>query len=106
MKYRGGTEGKKNVQDPSHTPEQLGIHTLEIRESDLLVQNHLVETDNEVGIDESTMEDSQPEATTDELEVVEMLRVNTRRGVDLEGIVVRGGVLEETVEGVEHLMRE
>jgi hypothetical protein len=41
-----------------------------------------------------------------ELEVVEMLRIDARVRVDLEGIVVVGGVFKETVEGVEHFMGE
>ena len=35
-----------------------------------------------------------------------MLRVDTRRRVDLERVVVVRRVLEQTVERVEHLVRE
>ena len=50
------------------------------------------------------MEDAQSQATANELEVVEMFWVDTRRWVNLEGIVVVCGVLEQAIEGVEHLM--
>ena len=52
------------------------------------------------------MEDSETEATTNELEVVQMFGVDTGGRVDLEGIVVVRGILEQTVERVEHLVRE
>lgn len=83
---------------------QLRVDTLKVGESDLLAKNHLVEADNEVCIQEPTMEDTKSKASSDELEVVQMLRVNTRRRVDLQGIVVVGGVFEQAIEGVEHLM--
>jgi hypothetical protein len=51
------------------------------------------------------MEDTQTQAPTDKLEVVQMLGVDTRGGIDLEGIVIMGGIFEKTVEGIEHLMR-
>lgn len=52
------------------------------------------------------MEDTKPEASPDEFEVVEMLWIDARCWVDLEGVVVMGRVFEEAVEGIEHLMRE
>jgi len=52
------------------------------------------------------MEYTETKASTDELEVVQMLRVDTGCRVNLERIVVMGRVLEETVEWVEHLMRQ
>ena len=64
-------------QHPGHTTMKLGIDTLEIGERNLLPQDHLVETDDEVGIEEASVEDGETEDTADELEVIEMLRVNT-----------------------------
>jgi hypothetical protein len=52
------------------------------------------------------MEYTETKASTNELEVVQMFRVDTRCRVDLERIVVVGRVLEQTVEWVEHLMRQ
>ena len=37
---------------------------------------------------------------------VEMLRVDVRVGVDLKSVVVDGRVFKETVERIEHLVRE
>ena len=83
---------------------KLDIHTLQIRKIDLLMQDHLIEADNEVRIKEATVEDGQAHASTNESEVVQMLRVDARRRVDLERVVVVRGVLEQAVEGIEHLM--
>ena len=52
------------------------------------------------------MEDGKANNTTDEFEVSQMLRIDARVRVDLERIVVVRRVLEKTVEGVEHLVRE
>ena len=40
------------------------------------------------------MENAQTKTPSDELEVVQMLGIDTRSWVDLEGIVVVGGVFE------------
>jgi hypothetical protein len=52
------------------------------------------------------VEDSQTNHSADELEVIEMLGVHARVGVNLQGIIIVGGVFEKTVEGIEHFMRE
>ena len=83
---------------------QLHINTLQIRQRHLLPQNHLIEANNEIRVQKATMEDRQDHAAANELEVVQVFRVDPRRGVDLEGVVVVGGVFEEAVEGVEHLV--
>ena len=85
---------------------QLGIDTLQISERNLLLQDHLVERRDEVGIQEATVEDAKPQAPADELEIVQVLRVDTRRWVDLQRVVIVRRVLEQAVEGVEHLVRE
>lgn len=85
---------------------KLGIYALQVGKSDLLLQDHLVERSDEVGIEEATMEDTEPKTSTDELEVVQVLGVDARRRVDLKGIVVVRRVLEQAVEGVKHLVRE
>jgi hypothetical protein len=70
------------------------------------MKHHLVQGTNKEGIEETSMEDSQADNSANELEVVEMLWVDARVRVDLEGVVVVCGVLEQAIEGVEHLMRE
>lgn len=56
---------------------QLGINTFQVRQSDFLLQNHLVETDNEVGIQEAAVEDTKPKAPADELEVIQVLWIDS-----------------------------
>jgi hypothetical protein len=85
---------------------KLSVNTLQVGQRNLLFQNHLVERDDKVGVQETPVEDTQTEDSADELEVVQVFRVDSRVGVDLEGVVVVGRVLEQTVEGVEHLVRE
>ena len=52
------------------------------------------------------MENRQTDNATDELEVVEMLRVDARVGINLQGIIIVGGVFEKAVEWVEHFVRK
>ena len=63
------------LQHPGQAPEQLSIHTFQICQRHLLLQNHLIETDDEVGIEESSVEDCQSKSTSNELEVVQVLRI-------------------------------
>lgn len=85
---------------------QLRIDTLQIRNGDFLLEDHLVERSNKVRIQESSMEDAKTQASTNELEVVQMFRVDTWRRVDLKRVVIMRRVLEQTIEGVEHLVWE
>lgn len=84
---------------------QLYVNTLQIRQCHLLFKNHLVEANNEIRIQEPTMEDTKAEASTNKLEVIQMFRVDARRRIYLEGVVVMGGIFKETIERVEHFMR-
>ena len=52
------------------------------------------------------MENGKADTTADKLEIVQVLGINARCGIDLEGIVVLGRVLEQKAEGVVHLVRE
>lgn len=47
------------------------------------------------------MENSKAQASTNEFEVVQMFRIDTRVRIDLQGVIVVCRVLEKTVEGVE-----
>jgi hypothetical protein len=85
---------------------QIFIHTLHILKGNLLPQHHLVESSDEEGIQETTMENSQTDHSADELEVIEMLGVHARVGINLQSIIIVGGVFEETVEGIEHFVGE
>jgi hypothetical protein len=85
---------------------QLGVDALKVGEGDLLLEDHLVEADDEIRVEEATVEYAEPEATADKFEVVQVLRVHAGRRVDLQGIVVVRRVLEQTVERVEHLVRK
>lgn len=85
---------------------QILIHTFHILKTDFLAQHHLVESSNKEGIQETTVEDSQTNHSADELEIIEMLGVHARVGINLQGIIIVGRVLEETIERIEHFMRE
>ena len=84
-----------NLQNPLQTPVEFCVDTFHIGNGDLLVQDHLVEGDDEEGVQEAAVEDSQTDHATDEAEVVEMLGVDGRVGVDLEGVVVVGRVFKQ-----------
>lgn len=85
---------------------QVLINTLHILKRNPLSKHHLVERTDEERIKESAMEDRQADHTTNEFEVVQMLRVHARVGVDLQGIIIVGGVFKQTIEGVKHFMRK
>lgn len=94
------------VEHPLQTAMEIGVDTLHVSDRNLLVENHLVKRHDEEGIEEATVEDGQTDDTANEAEVIEMLRVDARMWVDLKRVVIVSGVLEQTVEGVEHLVRE
>ena len=56
---------------------QLRVDALEVRDDDLLAEHHLVERSDEVGIQEPAVENTEAQAPTDELEIVQVLRVDT-----------------------------
>lgn len=85
---------------------EIFIDTLHILEGNLLAQHHLVEGPDEERIEEATVEDRQTDDSANELKVVKMLGVNTGVGINLEGIIIVGGVFEEAVEGIEHFVGE
>jgi len=85
---------------------QLSINRFQVRQCDLLLEDHLVETDDEVGIQESPVEYTQPKTTTNKLEVVQVFGVHARRGIDLKGVIVMSRVFKQAIEWVEHFVRE
>ena len=54
----------------------------------------------------AAVEDAETQAATNELKLVQVLGVDAGRRVDVEGVVVVRKVLKQTVETVEHLVRE
>ena len=52
------------------------------------------------------MKNTETEASSDKFEIIQMLGIDTRSRVDLEGIVVVGRIFEQTIEWIEHLMRK
>lgn len=50
------------------------------------------------------MEDGQADDPADEFEVVKVLRINTRVGINLQGVVIVRGIFEETIERIEHFV--
>ena len=104
--HKGYKKGKVDEQHPSQAPVERLIDTLEVCNCDLFTENHLVEAGDEESVEETTMKDGHSNDATDELEVGEMFWVNVRRGVDLEGVAVHGGICEKTIGRIEHVVRE
>lgn len=73
---------------------EILIHTLHVLKRNFLPQHHLIKCTNEERVQESAMEDSEANHPANELEIVQMLRVDTRMRVDLECVIIVGGVFE------------
>ena len=50
------------------------------------------------------MENTQTEASTNELEIIQMLRIDARCRINLQRVIVMRGVFEQAVKWIEHLM--
>jgi hypothetical protein len=61
---------KSDAQHPIETFVELVIDSLEVLDVHLLAEDHLVETWDEIRVEEPMMEDSEAEDAPDELEVV------------------------------------
>lgn len=94
------------VNDVAQTLVNFSINTLHVLQSDLLPQHHFVECSDKEGVEETPVEDCKTNHTTNELEVVKMFGVDTGVRVDLQSVVIVRGVFKQTVEGVEHLVRQ
>lgn len=64
------------------------VDTFEIGDGDLFAEDHLIEARDEESIKETSVEDGHSDDASDKLEVGEMLGIDVRRGVDLEGVAV------------------
>lgn len=82
------------LQHPRQASVQFSIDTFQIRKSHFFPEYHLVETDDEISVQEATVEDAETKTAANELEVVEMLRVDPRGWVNLKGIIVVSGIFE------------
>lgn len=83
---------------------QILINTLHVLKRNLLPQHHLVERPDEERIQETTMEDGQTNNPANKLEVIQVLWVNAGVRIDLQSIVIVCGILEQTIEGIEHFV--
>lgn len=90
---------------PCKCPMEFSVHTLHVLQSDLLLENHLVESADEESIQEPSMENGQSNNTTNKFEVAQVLRIDSRMWVDLQRIIVVCRIFEQAIEGVEHLVR-
>ena len=97
---------ERNGQHPRQAPVKSFIDTFKVGDCDLFTEDHLVEARDEESVKETAMEDGHSDDASDKLEVGEMLGVDVRRGVYLEGVAVHGGIGEETVGWIEHVVRE
>src|SRR4051794_35068568 len=70
-------------QSPRQIFVVLFVNAFHVLNGDLLPQHHLVEGTNKEGIQESAMEDGQSNNSANELEVVEMFRVDARMRINL-----------------------
>jgi hypothetical protein len=62
---------------------EIFVNTLHVLERNLLPKHHLVECTNEEGIEETAMENSKSDDSSNELEIVEVLGVHARMGINL-----------------------
>jgi hypothetical protein len=85
---------------------ELSIDSLHVEKVDFLAENHLVKGTDEEGVQEAAVENGQTDHAADEFKVAEMLGVDAGVRVDLESIIVVGGVFEKAVERVEHFVGE
>lgn len=104
--YRLVSRSRTDVQQPGQTLVKICVATLHICKRYFLPENHLVEGADEESIEETPVEDGQPNNSADEFEVVEMLRVDAGVRVDLKSVVIVSRVFEQTVERIEHLVRQ
>ena len=66
------------------------VDALEVGDADLFTEDDLVETRNEEGVEEASVENGHPDDAPNKLEVGKMLGINVGGGVDLEGVAVHG----------------
>ena len=100
----GGEDRNDGLQHPCQPTVQFGVHALKIRQCDFLLQYHFMERNDKVSVKESSVENAQAKNPSDELEIVEMLRVYAGSGIDLQRVVVMCRIFEKAIKRVEHLV--
>lgn len=93
--------------DPQQGLVVLAVHRLHILQVDRLPQHHLVKRTDEESVEQLSMVNGHPGDAADEPEVVEVFLVaHPGERVDLERVVVHGGVFEKAVVRIEHFFGE
>lgn len=82
------------------------VDTFHVLKRNLLPEHHLVERPDEERVEETAVEDRQANNAADKLEVVQMFWINAGMRIGLQGIIIVGGIFEETVERIEHFVGE
>jgi hypothetical protein len=85
---------------------EIFVNSLHVLKCDFLSEHHLIKCANKERIQESAMENCQSDNSSNELEVVQMFGIDAGVRVDLKGVIIVCGVFKETIEGVEHFVRE
>lgn len=93
-------------QDPIERFVQVRIDSLNVVQGDGFIQEHLVERCSEATIDMVAMEDSSANNPSHKVEVRQVVWIDTTVRIDLQGVNIVPGVLEQTVVWVEHLVAE
>lgn len=95
-----------NIQCPRQIPMEIFVDSFHVLKSDLLSEHHLVERANEKRIQKSSVENRKANNSPDELEIVQVLWVDAGVRVNLQCVIIVCRVLKETIERIEHFMRE
>ena len=74
---------EKDLQHPAQGAMELGINSFQINQRHVFSQNHFIETGDEVGIEESAVENSQTKTSPYKFEIAQMVGVNAGGVIDL-----------------------
>lgn len=83
---------------------EVGVHPFHVCQRNFFSQYHFVESSDKERIKESAVENGQPHHSADEFEVIEMFWIDPRMRIDLQGIIVVGGIFKQTIEWIKHLV--
>jgi hypothetical protein len=97
---------RNNLQSPCEITVEIFVNTLHVLERDLLTKHHLVERTNEERIEEAAVENGKSDDPSNEFEVVEVLGVHTRMGINLQGVIIVCGVFEKAIKWIKHFVGE
>jgi len=80
------------------------INRLQVIHCHMFPHNHFVKTWHEVGIKEPTVEDRKSKHSSDELEVTQVVRVDSRIRIYLKSVVVMCRIFEKTITRIKNFM--